>query len=901
MANNLTQNKKKVQEVPQLALQEFSGLSLKLDFTNRDKNSWQTLDNFDLYVPGSLRKVLPAVLYGGPYGANILNCLEYYAQANNPAGGIRRLLGVGADGNVYDLASATPATPYINANYLLGTPVSIPTILQYPGYYVPFNIRSWTANTVYAQYDAVLEYGPNGILYVYALLTSGGTSGNNEPIWPASGSVPDNATTPTWSLILNGTTNDNSVVWTNRGQPVWQANHAYVSGNPIIDSNGNIEVVGALSGHSGAHQPNWPNSFSTPTSDHQIIWLCELQPTWEANTVYVLGDTIIDSNGNIQQVTTAGTSGSPGAGVTWTNVGVPNSNRFFSYFLAIFVPGQQPVRLVEWQYDPTSNIEPYKLTIGQMGCSPATVPPELSGIETTPNLNGYAPSAGRAYQWTYYNPNTLQESSPSPFVGKTRIIENDNSFASVTINGSILIPLPVSIKANTYTSYQSFYIAIPVSVLVPIIGQGYTMIRIYATQDGGTTFFLVNTLYDNNGNQISNSNGAIPIALLKSLSITNSWTDYFPLPEPQDAVPSVRIYEGSGPINFAPDPVNLGPAAWFQVAGSAFYVIEGGAPDGSNALAVELTGTPLVANAEHSASFVLQPDTYTVSMYIDASQATSGHAVANIRTLAGAVVASLVQPAGSSGVLTQTFTIGGAHNYAFSLLATGLNGPVETTVIWANPIIEKGSSISTVPINYPTTDQSLTIPAPLPFANNPPPISRMAEAFLDSFIMVDNQDPSKFWWSQQGLYELVGANSYQRTTTNVGTAIMQLVRMLDTLIILKERSMEQITTYPPPPPTAVDPQHGALSYRAGTPFGAGLMALMTHGLGRLALSQSLSEAQQIDASFQAALVGDDIKPIIDAINPAELHAQNLTTTLPSTVVLNALNLFLLAFKSSTVY
>ena len=122
--------------------------------------------------------------------------------------------------------------------------------------------------------------------------------------------------------------------------------------------------------------------------------------------------------------------------------------------------------------------------------------------------------------------------------------------------------------------------------------------------------------------------------------------------------------------------------------------------------------------------------------------------------------------------------------------------------------------------------------------------------------------------------------------------------MLDTLIILKERSMEQITTYPPPPPTAVDPQHGALSYRAGIPFGAGMMALMTHGLGRMSLAQSLSEAQQIDASFQAMLVGDDIKPIIDDIDPTELHAQNLTVVLPSPAVLNILNLYLLAFKTS---
>src|SRR5258708_20601329 len=130
MANNLVNNKAKYQEVLGVALKQVTGLSLKLDFANRDKNSWQTLDNFDLYVPGSLRKVLPAVLYGGPYGANVLNCLEYLAQANNLLGGIRRLLGVGADGDIYDLASLTPATPYTLANFLICHPTTIPTFLQ---------------------------------------------------------------------------------------------------------------------------------------------------------------------------------------------------------------------------------------------------------------------------------------------------------------------------------------------------------------------------------------------------------------------------------------------------------------------------------------------------------------------------------------------------------------------------------------------------------------------------------------------------------------------------------------------------------------------------------------------------------------------------------------------------
>ncbi len=122
--------------------------------------------------------------------------------------------------------------------------------------------------------------------------------------------------------------------------------------------------------------------------------------------------------------------------------------------------------------------------------------------------------------------------------------------------------------------------------------------------------------------------------------------------------------------------------------------------------------------------------------------------------------------------------------------------------------------------------------------------------------------------------------------------------MLDTLLVCKERSIEQITTYPPGQPVPVDPQHGVQAYRSSVPFGVALFSLMEHGLGQLSLASSISEGRAIDASFEAILVGDDIKPIIDSIDRNELHAQNLVTGLPSPAVLNKNNLYLLAFRKT---
>lgn len=909
MAANLPQRIKKQQETPFLEIKGFAGLSLKLAPQNRPKNTFQQLDNFDLYIPGSIRKILPAVEYGGPYGANILNCSEYLAQPNNPQGGIRRLIGVGADGNLYDLASATPATPYAITSTLLGVPSSIPIILQFPGYYIPFNIRSWFASTAYAQYDAVLEYGPDGNVYVFAILTSAGagTSGSNEPVWPSFGTVTDGgASVPSFSATPGATTVDGTVVWTCRGTPGWAASHAYSTpGTLILDPNGNIEAV-HTAGTSATHQPAWPAMLNQTTIDNSVLWRCWLKPSWAPSTAYStytgfpIGNAIIDPAGNIQQCTTSGIS-SNGAfsGITWTNVGMPNSNRFFAYFLSIVSPGVQPIRIVEWQYDPTSVIETPTITVGQMGCSPATVPPEIGGTVITPNLNGYGPVAGRAYQWTYYNPQTLQESSPSPFAGKTAIIETDNSNATVTINGSLVYPLPIPTTAaglpgTPSSSYQIYYIAIPVSAFPPPIGQGYTTIRIYATKDGGSVFFLVTTLFDENGAQISNSDGSIPISLLTANSVANTYTDYFPLPVPQPAVPSVRAYEGSGPINLAPDPVNLGADGWSPGVGTGIYIAEGTAPDGSNSFQID--GPNTSSNTYDSSNITVSHQSYYFQMFLDKTSGTGGTMKVEIVRPSGAVLLTLTQSDGVASTLHGTFTPATVAKVIFIRVSVnGVTITSSTSLAWSDPVLQAGSSFDARPTNYPTTDSALTIPAPLAFSNNPPPVARSAELFLDAEFFVDHINPTKLWFSQQGQYEKVPSTNYVQSSTAKGPTIMQLVRVLDRLILLKERSIEQILTYPPTSPSAVDPQHGGLAYRSGVPFGVSLFALMTHGLGKLSLAAAIAESQAINTAYETILVGDDIKPIIDTFSPGELHAQNLTTTLPSPTVLNDLDLFLIAY------
>ena len=114
----------------------------------------------------------------------------------------------------------------------------------------------------------------------------------------------------------------------------WIPNFTYTSTSSILDSNGNIEYI-KTGGVSGATTPVWSGVIGATTQDGAVVWENEGPPSqWAASAAYVKHTCIIDTNNNIQLVTTAGTSGSTtpswsttlagtttDSGVTWTNIG----------------------------------------------------------------------------------------------------------------------------------------------------------------------------------------------------------------------------------------------------------------------------------------------------------------------------------------------------------------------------------------------------------------------------------------------------------------------------------------------------------------------------------------------------------------------------------------------------
>lgn len=192
---------------------------------------------------------------------------------------------------------------------------------------------AWNANTAYTAGQFITD--PNGNLQV---ANTAGTSGAVQP--------------KTWNTAFESTTTDGTVKWTNSGlawkpffidyssvvragglprrrfifpsqaPPVlqWQSQTAYAQGDFIIDSNNNIQTI-KKAGTSAGPPPQWNTAFGKTTTDGSVTWVNNGPASWQPKTAFVAGQFILDSNGNIQNVQTAGTTGA--AEPVWNGVYLP--------------------------------------------------------------------------------------------------------------------------------------------------------------------------------------------------------------------------------------------------------------------------------------------------------------------------------------------------------------------------------------------------------------------------------------------------------------------------------------------------------------------------------------------------------------------------------------------------
>jgi hypothetical protein len=85
------------------------------------------------------------------------------------------------------------------------------------------------------------------------------------------------ATQPTWPATAGAFTANGGVTWLNQGATSvalgsWAAGHAYVKNARIIDSNGDVEIV-TVAGTSGGATPTWPTVAGATTTDGSVTWI----------------------------------------------------------------------------------------------------------------------------------------------------------------------------------------------------------------------------------------------------------------------------------------------------------------------------------------------------------------------------------------------------------------------------------------------------------------------------------------------------------------------------------------------------------------------------------------------------------------------------------------------------
>ncbi len=104
----------------------------------------------------------------------------------------------------------------------------------------------------------------------------------------------------------------------------WQASTAYVVGQEVLDTNFQIQVV-RVAGTSKATMPTWSTTVGATTDDGAALrWLNQgplvaSYATWLPSHAYAVNEEIVDSNGNIELVITAGNSRTP-THPTWKTI-----------------------------------------------------------------------------------------------------------------------------------------------------------------------------------------------------------------------------------------------------------------------------------------------------------------------------------------------------------------------------------------------------------------------------------------------------------------------------------------------------------------------------------------------------------------------------------------------------
>lgn len=505
----------------------FKGLDIQPDVLSRPFDSWQRLENCDLFVPGAIRKVIGPKLLGGPYESKtpppvpplqvVAGEIIHGYTSSGTDQVIAPVVPVPFSLELLLPADIQPGDQIIAIitvqGYAPGVGAAIHPIDAVPGWdVIDDTIVAFGGFITLLKHLVTGSEGPT-VTFQYSPPPSNWSGISLDAVLiPVRYADPVNPVTNYVSssgvgnpAFRNGpiTTVANTILFA-----YFEAFDARKSPDPIsrtstvFNEKSDVSLIASTSilgqapfvgpGDTGFFQSanGWDSTFWTafimainpapivppvPPVPTVIVEMAAYKQT--PTTPFV--DIAVGADGSLYDLITAAflasLGGLPGQPFVCTFPGTAFTGAAILYLLSTLV-GQPPVK-----YD--------GLNVTPIGVSPPIGAVAVTGSFSASNSSAYLMQVGIQYLWTYFNSDTLHESSPSPVT--------DASIITPTVNQ----PPP----SQPYITQVKLVIPTP----DPAIGVGYNRIRVYRTRDGGATFFLLPKLYNITGMELVDANGSV--------------------------------------------------------------------------------------------------------------------------------------------------------------------------------------------------------------------------------------------------------------------------------------------------------------------------------------------------------------------------------------------------------
>lgn len=213
---------------------------------------------------------------------------------------------------------------------VLSLTAKAPTFAPYPGNSsVAISLSGMTAQPSYnghaynlltdPSYPAVAALSPTQIALdvpsasPFSSMVETGTAQGYATATNAGATFQSGASVPSFNATFGGLTFDNQVVWQNKGSsvhpwgiqvptvpptvaqttvpsnyPVWTPSTVYSPSLLIVDSNSNLQLL-TTGGTTGSAAPTWATAVGATTNDGSAVWTCQGPAGWVASTPYAFG------------------------------------------------------------------------------------------------------------------------------------------------------------------------------------------------------------------------------------------------------------------------------------------------------------------------------------------------------------------------------------------------------------------------------------------------------------------------------------------------------------------------------------------------------------------------------------------------------------------------------------